>query len=271
MPDSLLRPGRFDYILELPIPRGQTSHDIISHYMKDKPISEDVILSDIVKVMNGYSCATLENALNIAKTNAVFEGSDKITKKALTDALMQIVYKARKPDIEYTDYELKMTAVHEASHAVVNEVLSPGTTSVVSLLSSSEGIIGMTDYYNRRIETEDDILTYATVCLAGKAGVEVILGHCDVGANSDIDKAYVLVCRSVAELGASGFCYFSSESTNNSESLNKRCEVIAASKTEDLYARAKRIIFDNRDFVNRLAQSLLENETLFGSDIERLK
>ena len=100
MPPSLLRPGRFDYTLYLDPPMGKIAERIVSYYLWDKDLAEDVLISDIVKAMPKVSCATLETVMNLAALNSTYQGHEHIYKDDVTDALLQVVYKLQKADKE---------------------------------------------------------------------------------------------------------------------------------------------------------------------------
>lgn len=92
MPPSLLRPGRFDYVIYLQPPIGENAENIVSYYLRDKDLAEDVLISDIVKAMPKVSCATLETVMNLAALNSVYQGHEHIQKEDITEALLQVVY-----------------------------------------------------------------------------------------------------------------------------------------------------------------------------------
>ena len=98
MPPSLLRPGRFDYVIYLQPPIGENAENIVSYYLRDKDLAEDVLISDIVKAMPKVSCATLETVMNLAALNSVYQGHEHIQKEDITEALLQVVYKLQKTD-----------------------------------------------------------------------------------------------------------------------------------------------------------------------------
>ena len=100
MPQSLLRPGRFDYILNLNPPLGKTAENIVSYYLRDKNLAKDVQISDIVKAMPQVSCATLETVMNLAAINSVYRDHAHVQKEDIIDALLKVVYNLRKADCE---------------------------------------------------------------------------------------------------------------------------------------------------------------------------
>ena len=121
MPPSLLRPGRFDYTLYLDPPMGKIAERIVSYYLRDKDLAEDVL---IVKAMPKVSCATLETVMNLAALNSTYQGHEHIYKDDVTDALLQVVYKLSKTDKSLDLTECQKIALHEAAHAVVGEILT---------------------------------------------------------------------------------------------------------------------------------------------------
>ncbi len=111
MPQSLLRPGRFDYILNLNPPLGKTAEDIVSYYLRDKNLAKDVQISDIVKAMPQVSCATLETVMNLAAINSVYRDHAHVQKEDIIDALLKVVYNLKKTDCEEEPQEHQMIAV----------------------------------------------------------------------------------------------------------------------------------------------------------------
>lgn len=189
MPPSLLRPGRFDYTLYLDPPTGKTAEKIVSYYLRDKDLTEDVLISDIVKAMPKVSCATLETVMNLAALNSTYQGHEHIYKDDVTDALLQVVYKLQKADKGIDSMELQKIAIHEAAHAVVGEVLNPGSIGIVSIRGNQSCIGGLENGHSTYLKSEEELLNDITKTLAGKAGVALIYGTMDVNASGDIQNA----------------------------------------------------------------------------------
>ena len=273
IPDSLLRPGRFDYVVNVDVPQGQTAMEIIRYYLRETDLAEDVNIEDVAKMLGGNSCAALESALSIAKINAIYDGEKQIHRKHLVTALMQVIHQMKKADKDYTTAEWRGIAIHEASHAVVCELLRPGHTAAVSILSSDEFIGGCTDIYEQGYSSEAGMLELATIFLAGKAGTEVLLGSFDIGAADDIQCAHNIVYTWVTKLAGNGFSYVESQRAGISEAGKREYELLIAAKMDECYNRAKQIIFDNRTFVERICDALLKEETLtlLSSDIQKIR
>ena len=270
--DSLLRPGRFDYIVEISLPMGATAKKIIASYLDGQKLGDDINLEDISKVLSGSSCAALESALNIAKVNAVYEGSEAIYKRHMVPALMEVIHKIRDTGKEYSEFEWRYIAMHETGHAIVCEALHPGQTALVSILSDGNSVAGKTAYASSGYSTEQELMDLVTISLAGKAAVETLLGLFDLGAAEDIEWAADKLNTWATRCAGGGFSSIENLNESVSESSRKEHEDLVAVKLEELYQRAKKIVFENKEFAFRLCDELLAEETgtLLSSDITRI-
>ena len=271
MPQSLLRPGRFDYILNLNPPLGKTAEDIVSYYLRDKNLAKDVQISDIVKAMPQVSCATLETVMNLAALNSVYQGHEHIQKEDITEALLQVVYKLQKTDKETDSTELQKIAVHEAAHAVVGEVLHPGSIGIVTVRGSQGVIGGMANGCATYAQNEEEFLDEVTKTLAGRAGVSLIYGVMDIQASADIEQADKLMDIWQCHFAGGGFVGIESGDNRMSEQRLSYNEAIKSAKLEELYRRAYKILHDNRDFLLAVQKELLEHETLLNSDLAKIR
>ena len=242
MPQSLLRPGRFDYILNLNPPLGKTAEDIVSYYLHDKNLAKDVQISDIVKAMPQVSCATLETVMNLAALNSVYQGHEHIQKEDITEALLQVVYKLQKTDKETDSTELQKIAVHEAAHAVVGEVLHPGSIGIVTVRGSQGVIGGMVNGCATYAQNEEEFLDEVTKILAGRAGVSLIYGVMDIQASADIEQADKLMDIWQCRFAGGGFVGIESGDNRMSEQRLSYNEAIKSAKLEELYRRAYKIL-----------------------------
>lgn len=271
IPQSLLRPGRFDYLINLEPPKGETADRIAAHYLKDKPLEDDVQISDIVRAIGtNTSCATLETVMNIASINSCYRGAEKISKADLADAILQTVYHLKKDDGERNP-DIEQIALHEAAHAVAADILKPNSVSLVTLRKNGCQH-GMTQYYlENEISTESDFLNLAIKGLAGKAGVEMVYGQLDMGASADIQTAIYYVRQWIEAFGGNGFSGIICERKSTSETLLSYNERLAAAKLDELYRAAQTLLHNNYDFMITVQQALLQHETLLGSDIAYIR
>ena len=271
IPQSLFRPGRVDYLIHLEPPKGESAEHIAAHYLKDKPLEDDVQISDIVRAIGtNTSCATLETVMNIASINSCYRGAEKISKADLADAILQTVYHLKKDDGERNP-DIEQIALHEAAHAVTADILKPNSVSLVTLRKNGCQQ-GMTQYYlENEISTESDFLNLAIKGLAGKAGVEMVYGQLDMGASADIQTAIYYVRQWIEAFGGNGFSGIICERKSTSETLLSYNERLAAAKLDELYRAAQTLLHNNYDFMIAVQQALLQYETLLGSDIAYIR
>lgn len=206
MPQSLLRPGRFDYILNLNPPLGKTAENIVSYYLRDKNLAKDVQISDIVKAMPQVSCATLETVMNLAAINSVYRDHAHVQKEDIIDALLKVVYNLRKADCKEDPQEHQMIAVHEAAHAVVGEVLHSGSIGIITIRGSHGAIGGMESGFAVYAKSEEEFQDEIIKTLAGKAGTALIYGIMDIRAAADIKKADQPDLRMMVLVGNGTLC-----------------------------------------------------------------
>ena len=271
MPPSLLRPGRFDYTIDLYPPTGEMAEAVAGHYLRDKDLAEDVLISDIVKAMPKVSCATLETVINIAAMNSVYQGHEHIQKDDITDALLQVVYKLKKTDYETNPVEYQMFAAHEAAHVVVGEVLNPDSIGLVTIRRSPNGTNGLENSTCETLKAEKELFDVVTRSLAGKAGTMLLYGEMDAGVAVDIQKAEHLLDAWATELAGGGFSAIDYDNKATSDVAKNRVEIIRAVKMEELYRRAFRILYKNKKFLLAVQRALLNNETLLCSDIAEIR
>lgn len=271
MPQSLLRPGRFDYILNLNPPLGKTAEDIVSYYLCDKNLAKDVQISDIVKAMPQVSCATLETVMNLAAINSAYRDHAHVQKEDIIDALLKVVYNLRKTDCEEDPQEHQMIAVHEAAHAVVGEVLHSGSIGIITIRGSHGAIGGMESGFAVYAKSEEEFQDEIIKTLAGKAGTVLIYGIMDIRAAADIKKADQLLDIWLCHFAGGGFSGVEPSENRLSEPRLSYNEAIKSAKLEELYRRAHKILYDNRDFLLAVQKELLEHETLLNSDLAKIR
>ena len=271
MPQSLLRPGRFDYILNLNPPLGKTAENIVSYYLRDKNLAKDVQISDIVKAMPQVSCATLETVMNLAAINSVYRDHAHVQKEDIIDALLKVVYNLRKADCEEDPQEHQMIAVHEAAHAVVGEVLHSGSIGIITIRGSHGAIGGMESGFAVYAKSEEELQDEIIKTLAGKAGTALIYGIMDIRAAADIKKADQLLDIWLCHFAGGGFSGVEPSENRLSEPRLSYNEAIKSAKLEELYRRAYKILHDNRDFLLAVQKELLEHETLLNSDLAKIR
>ena len=257
IPDSLLRVGRFDYDLDIDVPKGETAEKIVRSYLKDTPMGSDICFSDIAGALKGHSTATLEVLINTANRSRIIRESDVIEKADIVEALHHIVYKS-KPCVN-DDPDNYQVSLHEAGHAVVSEILRPGSVALVTLCGC-EGQKGFTTYNaDDSVSTLEELMNRAAVALGGKAAVELNMGF-DVGAVTDLTDAQKHLDFTFANMASNGF-----KPACNSRSMSERLydenEIIMAAKLEDAYRIAKNVLLENKGFLAAVQEAVLEKKT----------
>lgn len=271
LPDSLIRAGRFDKLIEMKSPEGEDARKIIEYYLSQKQVLGDIDIDEISRLMEGHSCAELETVINEAGIYAGYDKRDKIEQSDILKACMRMIFDAPET-LEANDcIYLKNIAVHEAGHAVVSEILEPGSVSLVSVCRYSGEKEGVTvikkpdNYMISQQAKEHEVIRK----LGGKAATEMVYGLIDLGCNTDLHQAFDTVERFVDNYCAYGFDAF--EGRNSSGYLLEKKDRIISQEMDKYYKKAKQIIADNRSFLDELTKELVEKKTLTHKDIEVIR
>ncbi|MBO4535486.1 MAG: AAA family ATPase [Clostridia bacterium] len=271
LPHSLLREGRLGRTIDVLSPKGKDAVEIIRHFLAQKAFVGEVNVEDVAKMLDGDSCAMLEEVINEAGIYAGVQGKEKIDMDDLIRGIMRIKFSAPESEDEVPESVLRATAYHEAGHTIVAEHLSPGSVGLVSVLSHDGSVKGVTNYYqdDRYWDDKVNMENRVIALLGGKAATELVYGKTDVGATSDVGRAFDIVDRFVDDYCSLGFDSF--ERRESTQVLMARKEARVECDIERYYATAKKILIDNRAFLDALANALVEKKTLVSSDIQKLK
>ena len=272
IPTSLLRTGRFDKSIIITSPEGEDAEKIIKHYLKKKKCAKDVDAKEISRLLNGGSCADLETVINEAGVYAGYENRKEVSMNDIVRAFMRVVYDAPEK-LKFSDSKYMLqTAYHEAGHAVVAEVLEPGSVPFVTIKPHDSGAAGFAHIDNNENYFEDKKFMENRVMslLAGKAATEVVYGVTDVGANSDLHRAYDIVERFVDHYCSYGFNLWEGNSQNEPDSLEQNRMTIISYEMERYYQEAKRLLILNRNRLDSVANELNKKKVLLSKDIHKL-
>ena len=272
IPNSLLRAGRFDNRIEVKSPKGEDAEKIVEHYIKKKNFVSDVDVKTITKLLNSASCAELECVINQAGVYAGFNRKDKIEMDDIVKACLRIIHKAPEKENAYSPEVLKYVSYHEAGHAVIAEVLEPGSVNFVSVRSHGGNTGGFTNYYQPEeyCIKKQYMENRVTVILGGKAATETVFGETDVGSNSDLRRAFDIVERFVDDYSSNGFDRWIQDGYT-SEGIRERRDTQMSYEMEKFYQKAKKILIDNREFLDKLATALINKDILTSVEIEAIK
>ena len=285
---ALLRPGRFDRQIYVGLPDIQGREDILKVHAKKKPLAEDVSLRDIARATAGFTGADLENLLNEAALLAARADKRFIDRADLHDAMMKVIAGPEKKSRVVTDHARRLTAYHEAGHAVVMHQLAtqdpvhqitiiprgPAGGMTISLPSEDKA------YLSRR-ELEERI----AVCLGGRVAEQVVLGDISTGASSDIQKATQIARAMVTKYGMSAKLGAINYDSGSDEIFIGRSMAQARPYSEEVagaidrevkaivdaaYDRCGQILSEFRPQLEVTAQYLLDHETMDGKLFDRV-
>ena len=285
---ALLRPGRFDRQIYVGLPDIKGREEILKVHARKKPLAEDVSLSDIAKATAGFTGADLENLLNEAALLAARGGQRFISMADLHEAMMKVIAGPEKKSRVVTPHAKRLTAYHEAGHAVViHELETQDPVHQITIIPRG-GAGGMTislpqedrSYMSRR-ELEEHI----AVCLGGRVAEQLVLGDISTGASSDIQKASSIARNMVTKYGMSeklGTIAYTSESNevfigrtmaqsrSYSEEIAGLIDEEVKSIVDAAYRRCEDILSQHRSQLELTAQYLLAHEVMSGETFQKV-
>jgi cell division protease FtsH len=286
---ALLRPGRFDRQVVVPIPDIDGREKILSVHMKKVPLAPDVLPRVIARGTPGFSGADLANLVNEAALLAARRNKRLVAMQEFEDAKDKVMMGAERRSMVMTDEEKKMTAYHEAGHAIVsiNESASdPIHKATIIPRGRALGMVMRLPERDSYSYHRDKMHANLSVSMGGRVAEELIFGYDKVssGASSDIQYATSLARNMVTKWGMSdklgplqyeeaqeGYLGMGgSQRTMMSDETNKLIDSEIRLLVDGAHARATDILKASEDKLHLLAQALLEYETLSGEDIRAL-
>ena len=285
---ALLRPGRFDrrIVIDRPDLKGRLA--ILKVHTRGKPLAPDVDLEAIARSTPGFVGADLENLVNEAAILAARRGKDKITQRELEEAIERVVAGPERKSRVMSEEERRIIAYHEAGHAVVMQAL-PEADPVHKISIIPRGMAGG---YTMSFPEEDHMLVsrkklFAELVslLGGRAAEELVFDDITSGAASDLERVTQLARTMVTRFGMSeslapmtfgkseGLIFLGRdlhEMRDYSEAVAQRIDEEVQKLVHKAYDRAKAILTQYRDILDRVAQALLEKETLTREEFEAI-
>jgi cell division protease FtsH len=277
--EALLRPGRFDRHIEIGLPDVNGRYKILEIHAKDKPLSDDIDLRKLAEQTVFFSGAMLESMMNESAILAAKRNSKKIEIRDTDRAYYNVIAGAEKIDRSaIKDIDRRITAYHEAGHALAARFLAPDNRIArITIIPSTRGAGGYTmnippdRMYKTKIQMENDIV----ISLAGRAAEEIIFGEDNIttGASGDIERATDVVLSMVKKFGMNKSTGLLSYDVLYKHSFNRINDDIlneCRDKLDVLYNSAKRLLLENRDKLEALTGRLLEKETLDDEEISKI-
>lgn len=286
---AILRPGRFDRKVAVGTPDVGGREEILKVHAKNKPLGDDVNLQQLAQTTAGFTGADLENLLNEAAIIAAKENRSFIANKDVKRAFIKVGIGAEKKSRIISDKEKKITAYHEAGHAILFHVLPDvGPVYSVSIIPTGVGAAGYTMSLPEKDEmfaTKSRMLQDIMVSLGGRIAEEIIFGDITTGASSDIKKATKTARRMVTRYGMSDnigvICYDDDDdevfigkdlahAKAHSEEISGEIDKEVKRIIDDCYTKAKDIIMQHENVLHSCAKLLLEKEKINREEFEAL-
>lgn len=284
---AILRPGRFDRKVAVNLPDVRGRQDILLVHAKNKPLAEDVDLEQVARITAGFSGADLENLLNESAIQAAKVGRKYIMDEDIKKSLIKVGIGAEKHSRIISDKEKKITAYHEAGHAILFHVLPDvGPVYAVSIIPTGASAGGYTmplpekdEMYLTKSKMRQDIM----VSLGGRIAEEIAFGDITTGASSDIKKASSVARKMVTRYGMSeniGVINYESDdeqvfigndlahAKNFSEQKTSEIDNEVKAIIDSCYAEAKALISSNWSELEACAKMLLEKERINQEEFE---
>ncbi len=285
---ALMRPGRFDRQVVVPIPDIRGREEILKVHTRKTPLSEEVDLSIIARGTPGFTGADLENLVNEAALLAARKGKDRVGMEDFEEAKDKVLMGVERKSMIISDEEKRNTAYHEAGHTLVAKLL-PGTDPIHKVTIIPRGrALGLTQQLpldEKHTYSRDYLLNNITVLMGGRVAEELVFNHMTTGAGNDIERATELARKMVCEWGMSerlGPLAFGkkeeqiflgreiAQHKDYSEKTAVEIDEEITSIVTQCYSKAKKILSENSETLHRLAETLLEREVLDGEEIERI-
>lgn len=286
---AILRPGRFDRKVAVGRPDVKGREEILRVHAKDKPLAEDVDLKQIAQTTAGFTGADLENLLNEAAIVAAKQGRAFVVQQDIKNAFIKVGIGAEKKSKVISQEEKKITAYHEAGHAILFHVLPHmGPVYTISIIPTGMGAAGYTMPLPEKDEmfnTKNKMLEDITVLLGGRVAEEIIFGDITTGASNDIKRATATARSMVTKYGMSdrlGLINYGDDddevfigrdlahTRSYSENVAKAIDEEVREIIESCHKKAREIILAHETVLHQCAEMLIQKEKIHREEFESL-
>ena len=285
---AILRPGRFDRQIYVGLPDIKAREEILKVHTRNKPLDEDVDLQVVAKRTPGFSPADLENLTNEAALLSARQNRKKIDMETINEASIKVVAGPEKKSKVISEEERRLTAYHEAGHAITSRLL-PSQDPVHMVTIIPRGMAGgftaylpeEDRYYMTKKEMEDELVSL----LGGRVAEALVLDDISTGAQNDIERATKLARRMVTHYGMSSNLGPMTYGTDEEEVFVGRdlgrarnySEEVAAAIDREMrglidraYNTSEKLLQENMNVLHKVAEALLDKETLDGKEFEEI-
>ena len=277
---ALLRPGRFDRQITIPTPDLKGRLEILKIHSQDKRLSDDVNLESIAEDTAGFTGAELANILNEAAIIATINKHEDIENSDIEEAVKKVTVGLEKHSRVYSEKDKKLTAYHEAGHAVVSKYL-PTQTDVKEVSIIPRGVAGgytmyksdEDKYYISKTEMKEKLIAL----LGGRAAEKLVLDDISTGASNDIEVATQIAREMVTKYGMSdtlGPIDFKGKEQNDmlffGENIGDKIGEEVKKLIDEAYNNAQKLLIEHRDKLDTIAQTLLEKEKINEQEFKKI-
>jgi len=285
---ALLRSGRFDRQVVVPVPDVKGREEIFKVHTRKTPLAEGVNLSILARGTPGFTGADLENLVNEAALLAARFGKEKVDMNDFETSKDKVLMGAERRSMIISEEEKRNTAYHEAGHTLVAKML-PGTDPIHKVTIIPRGrALGLTQQLpidEKHTYPRNFLMNNLVIFLGGRVAEELVLEQLTTGAGNDLERATELARKMVCEWGMSdelGPLTFGkkeeqiflgreiAQHRDYSEETARKIDLEVKKLILESYEKAKNILAENLEVLHRLAQGLLEKESLDGDAIDRL-
>ena len=285
---ALMRPGRFDRQVHVGLPDVKAREEILKIHVRKKPLADDVDLEIVAKRTPGFTPADLENAMNEAALLTARQNKTLITMDIIEEAITKVIAGPEKRSKVISDNEKKLTAYHEAGHAVVARLSSYKDPVHMITIIPRGGAGGFTMYLpeeDRSYRSKSDMEESIVRLLGGRVAEKLTLDDISTGASNDIERATKIARAMVTTYGMSDALGPMTYGTNDEEvflgrdfnKIRNYSEEVAAKIDNEMrriidsaYHKTETLLSENMEKLDRVAQALLEKETISGKEFEML-
>ena len=285
---ALLRPGRFDRQVVVPVPDIGGREGILKVHLKKKLVADDVDLSVLARGTPGFTGADIENMVNEAALMAARQGKDRVEMVDFEHAKDKVLMGTERRSMIISEEEKKITAYHESGHAMVAKLI-PDADPIHKVTIIPRGrALGLTQQLpvdEKHTYPKEHLLNNITILMGGRVAEEIVLDTQTTGAGNDIERASDLARKMVCDFGMSeelGPLTFGkneeqiflgreiAQHRDYSELTAQKIDAEVKKIVNDSYSKAHQLIEDNMDILHNMATALLERETLNGEDIDEI-
>ena len=284
---ALLRPGRFDRQITIRVPDVKGREEILKVHAKNKKIDSSIDFKQIARITSGFTGAELENLLNEAAIIAAKQNQTKITMQNITEGIDKVTMGPQKKSLIVTEKDKKITAYHEAGHAIVGKLIkNSDPVHEISIVPRGNAA----GYTVSRPETDDTHITKSklfdmlTMMLAGRVSERLFLDDYTTGASNDIERATNIARKMVVDFGMTdelGLMHFGSENSyflgkdymernSYSETYAAKIDACVSNILKKAEAEAEKLLSANKTIVKNMVEVLLAKETIYSDEVDML-